>query len=488
MVAIFVSATLWAQSPERISYQAVVRNSSDVLVANTKIGMEINIRHGSSTGTIVYTETLTPTTNANGLVSIEIGKETSFNTINWADGPYFIETKTAIESPLTSYTITSTSQLLSVPYALHAKTAENISGVISESDPIFTASAANTINASDINNWNNKLDIEKDSSITNEIQGLSIGHDTIFLSNGGYVKLPAGFDGQYSSLTGTPSNVSSFVNDAGYLTIEKDSSITNEIQVLSIGHDTVFLSNGGFVKLPGANGSETKIISGSNTSITGNGTTTNPYVINSTQTSGNQVGQMQYWDGTAWVTITAGRNGQVLSFKNGIPTWTWEDKNINDLSIGDYYQGGIIVYFLQAGDIGYDTNVKHGIIAAPYDQSSSVIWGCYGSEISGADSTSFGSGYQNTLDILAGCSTQDIAARICDNLVIGGYNDWYLPSKDELNKVYLNKDVIGGFSNNNYWTSSEYNLNIAWIQNMGTGQQSYHVKHMTFKVRAIRSF
>lgn len=125
-VAVLLTALIWAQSPYKMSYQAVIRNSSDVLVTNTLIGMETNIRQGTPTGTIVYTETQTPTTNANGLVSIEIGGGTGFDTINWANGPYFIETKTAVVPPLTTYTITVTSQLLSVPYALHAKTAETI--------------------------------------------------------------------------------------------------------------------------------------------------------------------------------------------------------------------------------------------------------------------------------------------------------------------------------------------------------------------------
>lgn len=92
--AVLFTATLWAQSPEKISYQAVIRNSSGVLETNTQIGMEINIRQGSVSGTVVYTETQTPTTNANGLVSIETGGGAGFNTIDWSAGPYFIETKT----------------------------------------------------------------------------------------------------------------------------------------------------------------------------------------------------------------------------------------------------------------------------------------------------------------------------------------------------------------------------------------------------------
>lgn len=138
LLAVFLTATVWAQSPNKMSYQAVIRNSSDALVTNTQIGLEVNIRQGTTSGTVVYTETQTPTTNANGLVSIEIGGGSGFNTIDWANGPYFIETKTDPAGG-TNYTITGTSQLLSVPYALHAKTAESVSGTITETDPVFTA-------------------------------------------------------------------------------------------------------------------------------------------------------------------------------------------------------------------------------------------------------------------------------------------------------------------------------------------------------------
>jgi len=122
LVTAFLTTGAVAQSPEKMSYQAVIRNSSNVLVTNSQIGMEINIRQGSPTGTIVYSETQTPTTNANGLVSIEIGGGAGFSTIDWSAGPYYFETNTAVEPPLTTYTISGVSQLLSVPYALYAKT------------------------------------------------------------------------------------------------------------------------------------------------------------------------------------------------------------------------------------------------------------------------------------------------------------------------------------------------------------------------------
>src|SRR5690554_6802597 len=137
MVAVFLTATLWAQSPEKMSYQAVIRNSSEALVTNTTVGMQISILQGTASGTAVYVETQSPTTNANGLISIKIGDGTvqsgDFTNIEWANGPYFIKTETDPAGG-TDYTITGTSQLLSVPYALHAKTAGSGSTTYSVGD------------------------------------------------------------------------------------------------------------------------------------------------------------------------------------------------------------------------------------------------------------------------------------------------------------------------------------------------------------------
>ena len=123
IIAILFSSQLFAQAPNKMSYQAVIRNSSNNLVASKGIGMQVSILQGSATGTAVYVERHFPTTNANGLANIEIGTGTlvsgSFSTINWANGPYFIKTETDINGGAT-YTITGTSELMSVPYALFA--------------------------------------------------------------------------------------------------------------------------------------------------------------------------------------------------------------------------------------------------------------------------------------------------------------------------------------------------------------------------------
>ena len=389
---LFCAAALFAQVPQKFSYQAVVRNATNALVTNAQVGVHVTILQGSASGNPVYAESHIVMSNANGLVTLNIGGGSvlngSFEAIDWSNGPYFLKTDIDPNGG-NDYSITSTQQLLSVPYALYANEAANSfsgdyndlvnvpqipqvptnvsafnndAGYLTgytETDPQFNAwdkdyndlinkptiptvptnvSAFNNdagyitgytetdpqfnawdkdyndlinrpviptvpTNVSAFNNdagyitlsqvpaqmnadWNattgaaqilNKPTLFSGnyndltnlpqipqvptniSAFNNDVgyitgyteqQVLSIRHDTIFLTGGSFVKLPEGFDGNYNSLTNkpviptVPTNVSAFNNDAGYLT-----SYTEQ-QVLSISHDTLFLTGGSFVKLP----------------------------------------------------------------------------------------------------------------------------------------------------------------------------------------------------------------------------------------------
>ncbi len=127
----------FAQTPEKLSYQAVVRDAENNLVTNRPIGIQISILQGSSSGTPTYIEQHNPTTNSNGLVSIDIGTgliiSGDFASIDWGTNSYFLKTESDLDGG-TNYTIEGTSQLLSVPYALHAKSAKNCNSLWTENN------------------------------------------------------------------------------------------------------------------------------------------------------------------------------------------------------------------------------------------------------------------------------------------------------------------------------------------------------------------
>ncbi len=426
--------------------------------------MKISILQGSATGTEVYSETQTPTTNANGLVGIEIGGGAGFSTINWVNGPYFIKTETDPTGG-TNYTITGTNQLLSVPYSLNAKTAEtadynNLTNLptlnianwntaygwgnhasagyltsYTETDPLFEASPANGISATNISNWNTAYSwgnhaaagyltsfTETDPIFTaHPANGISATNITNWNTTYGW----GNHAGLYRPISWVPS-WTDVTEKPTFATIATSGNYND-------------LSN-----KPTTDGSETKINSGTNINITGSGTTASPYVVNVT----------------------------------GATT----------LTIGQNYQGGIIFWL--------DATGQHGLIAATTDQSGGIQWYNTRNRYTGTTGDGLYAGAMNTAIIIATQMADNqpgnFAAKVCADysVTVGGvtYGDWYLPSKYELNLLYAQKVAVGGFANVYYWSSSEYNDNDAWVWNFGSGGQSLYLKATTFRVRAVRAF
>ena len=378
-----ISLSSFGQAPEGFKYQAVVRDAANTILSNQAVGMQMTIQQGSIGGTTVYQETFAPTTNAYGLVNLEIGSGTvvsgDFTTIDWAAGPYFIETAVDVTGG-TSYAVMGTSQLMSVPYALYAKYAEN-PGPQGPQGPAGNDGAVGATGPQGP-------------------QGLAGNDGAVGATGPQGPQGPAGNDGAVGA-TGPQGPA---------------------------GND----GQGGVT------------IAGTNVTITGTGTVGDPYVVNASGTCG--------------------------------------------LSIGDTYQGGIIFYL--------DASGCHGLICAPTDQSAAILWYNGSYTVTNAVRDGIGAGEFNTERIIANQGPGNYAAQVCANYQGGNYGDWYLPSKHELNLMYLNIGQgnalglgnVGGFASYGYWSSAEDDFFSAWWQDFANGFQYYGFKANPSYVRAIRAF
>ena len=172
----------------------------------------------------------------------------------------------------------------------------------------------------------------------------------------------------------------------------------------------------------------------------------------------------------------------------------------NAIRVGDFYGGGVVFYIFESGDTGYIAGETHGLIAAVADQSDGIQWYNGSYVTTGATGTAIGTGADNTTTIISvqGATETSYAAGLARAYTGGGYTDWFLPSKDELNKMYTNRATINttaaaansgsDFANNYYWSSSEIDNYFAWFQNFNDGAQSYFNKDPTYDVRAVRAF
>lgn len=363
LLTLFAGATLalntFGQAPEGFKYQAVVRDANSLILANQSVGIQLTIQQGSIGGTAVYTETFSATSNAFGLINLEIGSGTTtddFSLIDWANGPYFIET--AIDNTGgTNYAVMGTSQLMSVPYALYAKSAGNtFSGDyndLSNQPNIPTMTSELTNDSGFITSPD-----DADADATNEIQVLSMSNDTLYLSGGGFVDL-----GSYAI---------DLVDDA-------DADATNELQTINRIGTTVTLSNGGgsFQDSVGV------YTAGSGIDITNN-------VVSTTE-----------------------------------PTYT----------IGLYPElGGYVVWV--------STDGKHGLVVETSGQGLSNWYGA-----------------------------QNLISRPALHTTNGKkFRDWRLPTRWEMTEIYAQSAAIGGFYNTYYWTSTESDSTNAYAHNFSNDQ------------------
>jgi len=314
---LLLNMAAFAQAPQKMSYQAVVRDAANGLIANQMVGMQISVLQGSDTGTPVYIETQTPTTNANGLASLEIGTGNivsgTFASIDWSTGTYYIKTETDLAGGNT-YTISGASQLLSVPYALYAG---GSNGGLSDG-----AAAGNTPY------WNGTSWVTNSSNIFNN--GANVGINTPtperILEVHSNVTYSAG---QTASLM-LSDNFQKWNLGLGYQPAKRFSISTQdqterfvitETGNIGIGIITPLakLDVAGQIKITdGTHGAGKVLTSDAN----GLATWTTPGAGTSNLADGTAVGNTPYWDGTKWAATSSNlfNNGTNVGIGTTSPT------------------------------------------------------------------------------------------------------------------------------------------------------------------------
>lgn len=426
-----------AQAPQKFSYQTVIRNGGGQLLSNQQVSIKISIIQGNENGLLVFSERHTPTTNANGLATLQIGAGTlvtgNFTGIDWTQGPYFITSETDPNGG-TNYTIVATQQLLSVPYALYAETSgSSIQGPQGPAGP---------------QGEQGPIGLTGPQGAT----GSTGAQGAIGLTGPQGPQGPIGLTGPQGAAGAQGPQGSSGSN--GQNTLVKTTTEPISFSCLYGGVKVEYGLD--------ANGNGTLESGEINSALT-------KYVCNgATGQTGPQGPQGQ--TGATGPAYTGNCNYEI-------------GQNVAAL-------GGIIFYL--------DPTGCHGLVCASTDQSSGIFWDAFvNSEFEGAVSSCVGCGDGNTTTIYISQGSLSCAAQLCYDLVLNNKSDWYLPSKYELYLMYQNIGQgnslglgnIGGFLNTSYWSSSERDSDYAWSFLMGViGIASPSTKESVYDVRAIRAF
>jgi hypothetical protein len=553
---LLITASIFAQAPEKMSYQAVLRDATNTLLTNQSVGMQISILQTTITGASVYTETQTITTNLNGLVSLEIGTGSTsdnFATIDWSAGPYFIKTETDPTGG-SSYTITGTSQIMSVPFAMYAKTSESSEANATNISQNTTAITANTLkdgitadqaSAITANTLKDGITTAQASAITANTLKDGITSAQVSAITANTLKIGITED-QATAITANTAKVGITEDQASAITDNTDkvgitedqaSTITDNTDKVGITEDqakaitdntakdgitaaqaTAIADNTDKVGITEDQASEitantlkvgyTEALVSANTAVAAN-----TLKVDTDATSVNAAGaimdsELADLEGIKAVTIST---LQVIpsegAFVDGDKTKldgiedliaaleaqvTALEAQIPSAAIGDFRVGGVVFWV-------DPTDNTHGLVCAIENQSVGIQWYNGSNIITGATGTAIGTGSANTTAIIAnqGASETAYAAGLARAYRGGGYTDWFLPSKDELNQMFLNQTTInntattnGGsnFSINYQWSSTEYDSTRAFMQFFNGGAQGELSKSGTYHVRAVRAF
>ena len=324
-----ISINGFAQAPNLISYQTIIRNSNNELVSNVPVGVRISILSGSAADVLWYQEEHKVTTNLNGLAYFNIGSGTilfgTMSGIDWSKGPFYIKSETDPTGGK-NYTLVVVSRLLSVPYSIYAKTAEKLSGPITELDPLFNASIAKGITAADTALWNSESDPFFNTSISKGITAVDTAYwnkklssftesDPIFnasIAKGITAADTALWNSEYDPIFNASIAKGITAADTALWNSEYDPIFNASIAKGITAADTA-LWNSEYDPL--FNASISKGITAADTSSWNQ-------KVGLPQT-GNTAGDILFWNGTAWVKIQQGLPGQGLFLsQTGIPMWS----------------------------------------------------------------------------------------------------------------------------------------------------------------------